>query len=93
MAFPARYRAASAFPSLGSPFDYLELKPETGATEPKVQDRSRHVFVAMEIRADTVGVRQSEDLRNTMSVDQVLRVDPWSHRDSLRGSTGDAWSC
>ena len=82
----ASLRASSALRGLlCSPVLDLGPEPELASAASEIDDRSRHVDIAMLIDADRAGVRKAQDRGDAASVCEVLGVDRRRHESRLLG--------
>lgn len=70
--------------AIAGPLLYVRTQPQTRPTAAALNHWSRHVVVAPQIRAHTVGVRQPEDLSDLVGVDEVLGSNGGRHDRTLR---------
>jgi len=65
---------------LGRPPLYVRPQPELDTPLPEVDYRPRHVGVAPLIEADTVPMRELEDVGDALSIGEIVGIDPSTHR-------------
>jgi hypothetical protein len=61
----------------------LRAQPEAWSTTTKIEDRSRHVRIAVHVETDGVSVGEAEDPGDVMSVDQIIDKYATGHQTSL----------
>ena len=57
--------------------------PQANAALTELDDRPGHIGIAVQIRCDAVPVRQSQQARDAVCIDEVINVDPPAHLQSL----------
>jgi hypothetical protein len=65
---------SSGVDSLVRPLPYFAHQPELAPAAAHIDRRTWHVRVSLLIRGNGVAVRQTEQLRDTLSVDKLLGV-------------------
>ena len=58
---------------------HLRAEPEHAASAAEGDDGPRHVRIAALIEAHVSRLRETEDLGDVASVDEVFGVDEWAH--------------
>jgi hypothetical protein len=76
----------------GVPSLDVRSQPETRSTGAKIEDRTRHVGVAVEILAHGVAVSESKDPSDVVRVNQVVDEHATGHESSLHVAADDAYA-
>ena len=78
---------------LGVPALDLRSQPEARSAASEVEDRTRHVWMSMEVEAYRVPVSEPEDACDVMCVDGVIEEHSAGHGASLHLATDNEYTC
>lgn len=65
------------------PADDFRAKPKFHPTLAKIKNGLGHIAITLLVLEHGIAVREPEDLRDALGVEQVFGVDSWRHEESL----------
>jgi hypothetical protein len=77
----------------GVPALDFRSQPKTRPAASKVENRTRHVWMSMQVEAYRVSVSEPEDACDVMRIDEVIEEDSAGHEASLHLATDNEYTC